>query len=168
MVTRSAFSAGLMVLWLGPLFAQGKEGTPGNPPIVLIASEIDPKGALVLVQYKTIVLHPASPTSGGGPVYNERSLRKVSLEGVKIFSGRWQTGDGRGGPQIDARQGNTHPDLVTRATTTSVLSEGVQGRRAAVCIPATIADLEDDRRPRLADRKVTVPLPKLPTHQTLH
>jgi hypothetical protein len=87
MVTRCAVSVGLLVLSLGPLFAQGKDGAPGNPPVVLIASEIDPNGALELVQYKTIFLHPASPNSGGGPIYNERSLRKVSLEGVKICGG---------------------------------------------------------------------------------
>jgi hypothetical protein len=87
MVTRSAVSVGLLVLSLGPLLAQNKDGAPGNPPVVLVASEIDSNGALVLVQYKTIFLHPADPNSGGGPIYNERSLRKVSLEGVKICGG---------------------------------------------------------------------------------
>ena len=87
MFTRSAVSLGLLALWLGPLFAQNKDGAPGNPPVVLIASEIDPDDALVLVQYKTIFIHPASPNEGGGPIYNERSLRTVALKGVKIYGG---------------------------------------------------------------------------------
>jgi hypothetical protein len=86
MVTRMAASVGLLVLSLGALSAQGKDGTPGNPPVVLIASEIDQDGALVLVQYKTIFIQPTEK-GGGGPIYNDRSLSKAALKGVKIYGG---------------------------------------------------------------------------------
>jgi hypothetical protein len=86
MITRTAALVGLLVLSLSPLCGQGKDGTPGNPPVVLVASEIDTDGALVLVQYKTIFIQPTE-NGGGGPIYNERSLSKVALKGVKIYGG---------------------------------------------------------------------------------
>jgi hypothetical protein len=86
MVIRGAISVGLSVLVLGPLHGQGKDAAPGNPPVVLLAAGIDPDGDLVLVQYKTIFIQPTEK-GGGGPLYNERSLRKVALKGVKIYGG---------------------------------------------------------------------------------
>src|SRR5258706_7089366 len=58
MVTRTATSVKLLVLSLGPLCGQDKEVAPGNPPVVLIASEIDKDGSLALVQYRTIFIQP--------------------------------------------------------------------------------------------------------------
>jgi hypothetical protein len=78
-----AFSIGVLMLAVG----QPKDATPGNPPAILIASQIDADGNLVLVRYKTIFLQPAGPNSAGGPIYNERSLKNVSLKGVKIYGG---------------------------------------------------------------------------------
>jgi hypothetical protein len=86
MLTRTAASLGMLMLSLGTLFGQDKNGAPGNPPVVLIASEIDKDGALVLVQYKTIFIQPTDK-GGGGPIYNERSLSKAALKGVKIYGG---------------------------------------------------------------------------------
>jgi hypothetical protein len=76
----------MLVLLVGPLLGQGKEESPGNPPAVLIASQIDTDSNLVLVQYRTIFMQPASPTSGV-TIYNERYLSKVSLKGVKLYGG---------------------------------------------------------------------------------
>jgi hypothetical protein len=84
MIIRSAISVGLLVLLFRPLYGQDKD--PGNPPAVLLAAEIDPDGALVLVEYHTIFIQPTEK-GGGGPIYNERGLRKVALKGVKIYDG---------------------------------------------------------------------------------
>jgi hypothetical protein len=86
MVTHRAISVSMLALLLGPLLGHGKDASPGNPPVVLIASKIDADGNLVLVRYKTIFMQPASPKVGGA-IYNERSLSKVSLKGVKIYGG---------------------------------------------------------------------------------
>src|SRR5262249_31350732 len=59
----------------------------GNPPVVLIASEIDADEHLVLVAYRTIFIQPAGSLGGGGPRENERSLNRVPLKGVKIYRG---------------------------------------------------------------------------------
>ena len=58
--------------------AQDQSGTPGNPPRVLIASSIDADGNLQLVTYKTIYI------GFDGYSYNQRSLHKVSLRGVRV------------------------------------------------------------------------------------
>jgi hypothetical protein len=76
----------MLVLSLGPLLGQDKDASPGNPPAVLIASQIDRDGNLVLVQYKTIYMQPASRKSGVA-MWNERYLTKVPLKGVKINGG---------------------------------------------------------------------------------
>lgn len=55
----------------------------GNPPDVLIASDIDADGNLVLVDYETIVIQPAPPLSPGGQRIN-RILSEVPLEGASI------------------------------------------------------------------------------------
>ncbi|WP_157369153.1 hypothetical protein [Zavarzinella formosa] len=84
MLTRTAASVGLLALSLGALCGQDKDGAPGNPPTALIAAGIDKDGTLLLVQYKTIYLQPTAQ-GGGGPIYNERSLSKAALKGVKIY-----------------------------------------------------------------------------------
>jgi hypothetical protein len=82
------FALGLVVpgLLTGVAFGQDKGGAPGNPPRVLIAAQIDDPDNLVLVRYRTIYRLPASPT-GGVFSYNERSLEKVPLKGVRICRG---------------------------------------------------------------------------------
>ena len=86
MVTRVLISVTVLVCSLGPSPGQGNEASPGNPPAVLIASEIDADEHLVLVEYRTIYIQPAGPLGGGGPRENERSLSRVPLKGVKIYS----------------------------------------------------------------------------------
>lgn len=84
MFTRMIAPLGLLMLSLGTLFGQDKDATPGNPPVVLLASEIDANGALILVEYRTIFFQPTQK-GGGGPVYNDRSLSKTALKDVKIY-----------------------------------------------------------------------------------
>jgi hypothetical protein len=57
---------------------------PGNPPHILIASEIDNEGNLVLVSYHTDFALPANPQTSGA-AFNTRLLEKVPLKGVKIY-----------------------------------------------------------------------------------
>jgi hypothetical protein len=84
MFLRLLFVAALFI-GVSPLGAQNKDiPSPGNPPTMLIASQINGNGNLVLVEYRTIFLQPASPTAPGGPRYNSRSESEVSLKGVKI------------------------------------------------------------------------------------
>ena len=64
-----------------------KDVTPGNPPEILIASRIDKDENLLLVEYRTIFIQPASPKGPGGPLYNVRSTYPVSLKGVVIYGG---------------------------------------------------------------------------------
>ena len=59
---------------------QDRSGTPGNPPRILVASSIDEDGNLVLVSYRTIYI------GFDGSSYNNRSLSKVSLKRVKIYT----------------------------------------------------------------------------------
>ncbi len=66
MVTRIAISVALVLLSVSTSRGQAKD--PGNPPIVLIASQINADGDLVLVQYRTIFIQPADPRSPGGPM----------------------------------------------------------------------------------------------------
>jgi hypothetical protein len=82
MVTRIAISVALVVLSVGT--SHGQDAWPGDPPIILIASQIDADGALLLVQCKTIVIQPAGPGAPGGPM-NFRAETKVPLKGVKIY-----------------------------------------------------------------------------------
>jgi hypothetical protein len=86
MVTRSGLAVGMLLLSLGSLLGQGKDASPGNPPVVLIASQIDANEHLVLVHYHTIFMQPANPKSPGA-VWNERYLSKVSLKDVTIYRG---------------------------------------------------------------------------------
>jgi hypothetical protein len=58
--------------------------SPGNPPGILIASEIDNDGNLVLVSYHTDFALPPNPNLPGTAV-NTRILEKVPLKGVKIY-----------------------------------------------------------------------------------
>jgi hypothetical protein len=53
---------------------------------VLVASDIDADGNLVLVGYETVVIQPAGPLGGGGP-RRTRVVTKTPLEGVKIRDG---------------------------------------------------------------------------------
>ncbi len=53
-----------------------------NPPQILVAASVTETGNLVLVQYQTIYIGMK------GYCYNHRSLREVSLEGVKIYTVR--------------------------------------------------------------------------------
>ena len=85
-MTRATLMIALWFWPLAPLFGQVKAETPGNPPEVLIATQIDAEGNLVLVEYRTIFLQPAIGI-GGGPIYNDRSLHPVSLKDVKIYDG---------------------------------------------------------------------------------
>jgi hypothetical protein len=85
MVNRSALAVGLLLLTLGPLSGQNKNASPGNPPAILIASQIDADGKLVLVHYHTIFMRPASPKGGGAASWNERYLSRVSLKDVTIY-----------------------------------------------------------------------------------
>lgn len=64
-----------------------KYATPGNPPDVLIASQIDKDENLLLVEYRTIFIQPAGPSQPGGPMYNDRSTYRVPLKGVVIYGG---------------------------------------------------------------------------------
>lgn len=63
------------------------DATPGNPPDVLIASQIDKDENLLLVKYRTIFLQPAGPGQPGGPMYNDRSTYRVPLKDVVIYGG---------------------------------------------------------------------------------
>jgi hypothetical protein len=83
MVTRIAISVTLVLLSVGT--AHGQNAWPGDPPIILIASQIDADGQLLLVQCKTIVIQPAAPGAPGGP-RNDRVETKVPLKGVKIYN----------------------------------------------------------------------------------
>ncbi len=49
MISRVLISVGLLVLALGPLPGQDKDAPAANPPVVLVASDIDADGNLVLV-----------------------------------------------------------------------------------------------------------------------
>jgi hypothetical protein len=83
MATRIVISVGLVVLSLRALPGQDKDAPPANPPVVLVASDIDADGNLVLVGYETVVIQPAGPLGAGGP-RRIRVLSKVPLKGVKI------------------------------------------------------------------------------------
>jgi hypothetical protein len=83
MVTRIAISVALVLLSVGTSRAQ--DAWPGDPPIILIASQIDADGDLLLVQCKMIVIQPAAPGAPGGPRLF-RAETKVSLKGVKIYN----------------------------------------------------------------------------------
>lgn len=59
---------------------QTENGTPGNPPRILIASSIDAEGNLQLVTYKTIYI------GFEGYSYNEKILCNVPLQDVRIHT----------------------------------------------------------------------------------
>lgn len=63
--------------------------SPGNPPAVLLATDIDKDGKLVLVSYRTVIIGIMSigPQSFAEMSENRRSLTPVSLKEVKIFGG---------------------------------------------------------------------------------
>jgi len=63
---------------------QDKAGSPGNPPRILIASEIDKEGNLMLVSYQTVFAQPPNPKLPGA-AFNTRILDKVPLKDVKIY-----------------------------------------------------------------------------------
>ncbi len=84
MVTRIAISVALVLLSVGT--SDGQDAWPGDPPIILIASQIDADGNLLLVQSKTIFIQPAGPRAPGGPMLNFRAETKVPLKGVKIYN----------------------------------------------------------------------------------
>jgi hypothetical protein len=84
MIARFAMSVGLLGLLLGHAFGQDKAASPGNPPHILIASEIDKEGNLVLVRYQTVFALPANPKVSGA-AFNTRILEKVPLKNVKIY-----------------------------------------------------------------------------------
>ena len=83
MVTRIAISVALVLLSVGT--SHGQDAWPGDPPIILIASQIDADGELLLVQCKTIFIQPAGPRAPGGP-RDMRVETKVPLKGVKIYN----------------------------------------------------------------------------------
>lgn len=78
----------LAILAFGAEADDSKKGaTPGNPPDILIASQIDKDENLLLVEYRTIFIQPAGPGQPGGPMYNDRSTYRVPLKGVVIYGG---------------------------------------------------------------------------------
>ncbi len=79
MVTYFATAVALLS-GMGTAAAQDPSTMPGNPPQILVASSIDADGNLELVNYRTIYI------GFDGSSYNNRSLRKVPLKGVKIYS----------------------------------------------------------------------------------
>jgi hypothetical protein len=83
MVTRIAISVALVLLSVGTL--HGQDVWPGDPPIILIASQIDANGDLLLVKCKTIIIQSAAPGGPGAP-FNFRAKTKVPLKGVKIYN----------------------------------------------------------------------------------
>ena len=54
------------------------EESPGNPPRILLAAEINAAGELVLASYRTIYI------GFGGDCYNHRTLKSVSLKEAKL------------------------------------------------------------------------------------
>jgi hypothetical protein len=83
MVTRIVISVGLLLFVFGASFGQDKGAPAANPPVMLVASDIDADGNLVLVVYETIIMLPASPLSPGGQRI-DRILTRIPLKGVKI------------------------------------------------------------------------------------
>jgi hypothetical protein len=83
MVTRITISVALVLLSVST--SRGQDAWPGDPPIILIASQIDADGNLLFVQCKTIFIQPAGPGAPGGPM-NYRAETKVPLKGVKIYN----------------------------------------------------------------------------------
>ena len=63
----------VLIAGADPPTDEGQDGTPGNPPHILIASSIDADGNLQLVTYKTIYI------GFDGYSYNERSLQKPRI-----------------------------------------------------------------------------------------
>jgi hypothetical protein len=86
MIVRFTLPVCLLGILLGYARADYKPGSPGNPPRILIAREIDEQDDLVLVRYQTVFALPPSPKERGA-AFNERYLEKVPLKGVKIYDG---------------------------------------------------------------------------------
>lgn len=88
MIAQNLLLMAILVLASGAEADDPKKGaTPGNPPEVLIASQIDKDENLLLVEYRTIFFQPAGPGQPGGPMYNDRSTYRVPLKDVVIYGG---------------------------------------------------------------------------------
>ena len=86
MVTRIVISIGLLLaLALESLPGQDKVSPYANPPVVLVASDIDADGNLLLVEYVSTIIQPAGPLGGGGQRIDPVRFT-TALKGVKIFS----------------------------------------------------------------------------------
>ena len=72
------------MLLLGRAFGEDKASSPGNPPRILIAAEVDKEDNLVLVSYQIVFAQPPSPKERGA-AFNKRILDKVPLKDVKIY-----------------------------------------------------------------------------------
>ena len=66
-----------------PWLVKTKTRPAVNPPVVLVASEIDTDGNLVLVTYETIIMPPAPPLSRGRSSGSTGVLSKGSPKGSR-------------------------------------------------------------------------------------